>query len=53
MYFQLIFFDLMSAIVIEAWHSRVKIVILCSKIECFSKEIFSKTYVKYVSELCE
>ena len=43
----------MSAIVIEAWHLKVKIVILFNEIECISYEKISKTYVKCVSEVCE
>jgi hypothetical protein len=46
-------FCLISAFVIQTWHSKVKIVTLFFKILPISLEKISKTYVRKASELCE
>jgi hypothetical protein len=47
------FFCLLSAIVIQACHSKEKFTTLLHKIVCISQEKIPKTYVRYASELCE
>jgi hypothetical protein len=43
----------MSAFLIQAWHSRVKTIVLLHKAVCISLEKISKNCVKNAMELCE
>jgi hypothetical protein len=45
--------DLISDIMVQAWHSKAKTIKLLLKIGCISSEKISKTCLKNASELCE
>jgi hypothetical protein len=48
-----LYFCLISAIEIQAWHSKVKTISLLHKIVCISQEKIPESYVRNASELCE
>jgi hypothetical protein len=48
-----LYFCLIFIILIQAWHLKIKTIILLHKIVCISQEEISKTYVNNASELCE
>jgi hypothetical protein len=47
------YFCLISATVIQAWHSKAKTIILLKKMVCILTEKIRKSYVRNASELCE
>jgi hypothetical protein len=46
-------FSLISAIVLQTWHLKVKIIIIIYRIVCISYEKIFKICIKNASELCD